>query len=273
MKNKTPRVNSDQFINISTKEIAYLLGFLWADGYIVKNRNEIRLEIVNDDLIELFPLLDKTGSWNYSVRNRGDKPIGLVTTFNKEIHSFLIENDYDKKSYISADKILAKIPDDLKHYFFRGLIDGDGCFYLRNIDNQKIKKTLIISGSHNQDWSFVSTICDELNLKHYIYQHQNENSSSSFEMNGENAKLFGDYIYTNRLEDNIGLTRKYIKYQKLTDSFNMSKRKVMKDTKSLAIELYHNGMSIVDIIKTIPISSTTLRRLLKGSKFTISKTN
>jgi len=42
----------------------------------------------------------------------------------------LVDNDYKLKSYNSADKILSKIPNSLHHYFFRGLIDGDGCFYL-----------------------------------------------------------------------------------------------------------------------------------------------
>ncbi len=51
----------------------------------------------------------------------------LIRINDKYIKEFLLENDFDKKSLLSPTKVLSKIPDELKHYFFRGLIDGDGC--------------------------------------------------------------------------------------------------------------------------------------------------
>jgi len=45
------------------------------------------------------------------------------------IYDFLSENNYKEKSYVSATKILNKIPNNLKKYFFRGYFDGDGSIY------------------------------------------------------------------------------------------------------------------------------------------------
>ena len=53
------KVNIENFLNITKKEVAYFLGYFWADGYIPINRNisgtrnEIRLGIAEEDLIEI----------------------------------------------------------------------------------------------------------------------------------------------------------------------------------------------------------------------------
>ena len=48
------KVNIEKFLDIKTKEVAYFLGFFWADGYIPNKskigRNEVKLEIVKSDL-------------------------------------------------------------------------------------------------------------------------------------------------------------------------------------------------------------------------------
>jgi hypothetical protein len=200
-------VNIDQFIDIKKPEVAYILGFLWADGYVI--RNEIRLEILKDDLDAIKPILDSIGKWTYSYRDRdGCRTSGRATTSNKKLKEVLVKNDYDKKSYMSADKILSIIPMELKHYFFRGLIDGDGCIY-----SNKNKKTISISGSHKQNWFFINNLCNELNISSYTYRYiRLTGSYSTIEINGNNAITLGEYIYKDYL---FGLKRKHDKFIKM----------------------------------------------------------
>ena len=128
------RVSYENFSNIKTKEVSYVLGFLWADVYIRKPYT-ISSTINMKDSLDIKRIFEKTGDWCFYNCNKFDKRTNrhytnfTITTSNRHIVDFLIENDYDKKSIVSPNKILSKIPDDYKSYFFRGISDGDGCFY------------------------------------------------------------------------------------------------------------------------------------------------
>ena len=193
-------INIEQFLNIQKPEVAYILGFLWADGYII--RNEIRLEIVKDDLDHIKPILESIGTWTYSYRDRSrngvkTKTSGRAVTSNRKLKEFLACHDYDKK--------LSKIPNELKHYFFRGFVDGDGNIY-------PPKKRITLSGSLKQDWDFISKICDELKIKHNIYRNINKSTNSVVEINGINGVIFGNYIFKG---NEFGLKRKSDKFNKI----------------------------------------------------------
>lgn len=203
------------------------------------------------------PILESIGRWVYSYRQRKNwKTISSATTSNKRLLDFLKDHDYGIKSNTSANKILSKIPDDLKHYFFRGLIDGDGCIY---VNEELNNKKLIISSSVNQDWWYVENVCDKIGVKYNIYRKVAKNSSSIIEMNGINAKLFCDYIYQDK---QFGLDRKYKKYMILTELFDNSKRTLDNIKKIEAFKLHNSGIPITKIIKATGIPSTTLRRFL-----------
>lgn len=248
-------VNVEQFLDITTPEVAYFLGFLWADGYIV--RQEIRLSILSVDMETIKPTLDKIGKWNYNERVRGEsKPICTAFTNNGRLFEFLKNNDFKIKSGTSANKILNKIPKTIKHYFFRGLIDGDGHIG---------KSTLTISSCFNQDWSYVQDVCKILDIKNYIYRCEYDSGkSSAIEMNGINGLKFGDYIYENIELENIGLPRKYEKYLELQRKVESGQKYVANKKKVLALEMYNDGFSIKDIMKEIEIPETTLRRFLNS---------
>lgn len=248
-------VNIEQFLDIRTSEVAYFLGFLWADGYIV--RQEVRLSILTVDMNVIKPTLDKLGKWNYNERIRnGGNPICTAFTNNKKLFDFLVDNDFKIKSGASADKILDRIPNHLKHYFFRGLVDGDG-----HIN----KNGIFISSCYKQNWKYVIDVSAELFIKSYVYQSSYKNSSSSkLEMNGLNGVGFGDYIYQNIETDNIGLPRKFESYLKLKNKVENGEKSVSNKKKTLSLEMYNNGFSITEIMKEIDIPSTTLRRFIKS---------
>lgn len=251
-------VNVEQFLNIQTPEVAYFLGFLWADGYIVKQ--ELRLGILAVDMGVIKPSLDKLGKWNYNERVRdGEKPLCTASTNNRKLFNFLVDNDFKIKSGASADKILNKIPPHLKHYFFRGLVDGDGC-----ID----KNGMSISSNYTQDWSYVSNLSDNLNINSYIYRKiQKSGKYSIIEINGINGLVFCNYIYKDREVDNIGLDRKFLKYLELKNTVENGRNYIVNNKKSKAIEMYSKGIPITEIMNTLNIAGTTVRRYLKQIPF------
>ena len=211
-------VNPNQFLSIETPEIAYILGLVWADGYVTNNDNHytIKINSLFDDLNTILHIFLKTGKWFHGTRNRKNRRKQMyIGTSNKIICNFLLENDYRSKSFESADKILSKIPEHLQHYWFRGLIDGDGCFY---ISKNKHQRQFSLASSYEQNWFFMEKLLKKFEIRYSIrrvkqFQHNRINKSSIIRtVNSKDIKKLGDYIYQGFLTDKIGFERKFKKY-------------------------------------------------------------
>ena len=103
----------------------------------------------------------------------------------------------------------------MKHYFFLGLIDGDGCFY---INKKQYTYQFILSSTYDQDWSYMINLCEKLNISKYRIDHKKNknNQSSSFRICRKNdIKILGYYIYQNFFLDQIGLKRKNEKFNEI----------------------------------------------------------
>lgn len=269
--NSNFKVNVEQFLNIKKPEVAYFLGYFWADGYLLTSRNELRFEIATEDMDMIKNVMDSLGEWNYNHRQRyvNYKKITSAITSNAKLTNFMIDNDYHLKSKVSADKILSKIPDNLKHYFFRGLVDGDGCIRVRDKKNERKGYEITIAASVNYDWSFTKELFNRLNIRYKIYRKEyNSGGTSTISVYGENAKTFGDYIYNGYDNDKIGLPRKYEKYLKCLE---LNKRKhdrlnYHEGRKQEVIKLYQEGMEIADIIRYLSIPKTNVRRWINPIK-------
>ena len=215
-------INPDLFYNITDKEVSYLLGLIWSDGFLYKskdgNNHHLGFTMVKEDIDSMLSVLDTIGRWNYYERkqtNKNWKPSINVLTNNKRIFNFLLESDYGKKSHISADKILSKIPENLKHYFFLGLIDGDGCFYHYKPKNGSTLRQFSVASTFEQDWGYFEYLCNELDIKYSIQRNKNGKSSSSYirVTNKGGIKRLGEFIYQDYNDNNIGLDRKYNKFK------------------------------------------------------------
>ena len=188
-------VNIDQFLNIETKEVAYLLGFWWADAYIHFKRGEIRFEMADADMVDIKQIMDSIGKWKYYNRKlpSGKVLMTRAVTNNKRLCDLLAEYDYNKKSRVSADKIISKIPNELKNYFFRDVVDGDGCIWANEILNGV---RISICSSYDYDWNFLNMLSSQLNINSHVFKAVSKNGSSSYiAFNGMNAKIFGDFRY------------------------------------------------------------------------------
>lgn len=206
------KVNCDQFSNVQTPEVAYILGLLWADGTIKTKCYVTRIGLTKDDFDCISYIFDKTGEWGSSLSNFHNRRPAIVRyTCNKLLWTYLYDNDYYIKSGASADKILSKIPDYLKHYWWLGYSDGDGCFSKSGANH-----IFQIASVIDQDWAFVEDLFQKLGISRYDIDQiikKNGHRSSSIRINKAfDIEKFGNYIYSSYLNDRIGLLRKYNKF-------------------------------------------------------------
>lgn len=213
-------INPKKFFDLEDPEVIYFLGLLWSDGFMYQDNNvsHVGITMVEDDVESIRDILDRIGKWNYYHRknkNKTWKPSINVMTNNKTIYNFLSENDFKYKSTKSPKKILNLIPDNLKHYFFLGVVDGDGCFYVRKTKKNNINQFTITS-SYNYEWKSFSDLCDRLEIKYKIKRYKYEKKSYSILRitNKDGIIKLGNYIYQSS-ENDIYLKRKYESFIKI----------------------------------------------------------
>jgi hypothetical protein len=198
---KSPKqINMEPFHHITEPSIAYLLGFIWADGHVTKKKNGIIIHIQNCDGKNLKNLF-----FNYNFHLHISKRGQYVFYLNDYLfHKFLADNDYVIKSTASPSKILAHVPDHLRHYFFRGYFDGDGC--LTNNSNH----CLSFTGSYEQDWSDVKKMIKKITNHHPKICRRNNDirghrSSYIYIYGKEKVRAVLRYLYRGK---QMGLRRK-----------------------------------------------------------------
>ena len=221
--------NISDVVEVVKPHVAYVLGLIWADGcvYFRPNRKSqmVKITMVSDDLIKLKPILDIAFKWSYKSHQPTDKKCREQTdaiNYRRGLCNFLKENDYTSK-ISSADKILSHIPDNLKTYWFRGLIDGDGCFY-SNKNNKSAH--MGIYSEYNQDWSFVEQLFRNMEIRYSIYRRKRKKGAQSEIriLNAKDVVRFGEWLYSDT--DFIWLDRKYQKYLRIKNEVlpNIRKR-------------------------------------------------
>lgn len=218
---KTNKLNVDplQFIKVTTPETAYILGFLWADGYLGYSYS-INTEIVSDDATILEKVFLSTGKWHVCRRTRKNyKPQTKFCCNSKILYEHLIKLGFNNKNK-DPSKILDTIPKSLQHYWFRGYFDGDGCWYFYP---KGYLKQCIISSKYDQNWKFIIELLNELKISKYhinkiksVNKKGIENKHSRLRLcNLDSIKKFGNYIYSG---NQFGLERKLEKFDDIISS-------------------------------------------------------
>lgn len=194
------------FSNIDSKEKAYWLGFLYADGCVHSNSNEISITLKDRDHLEKFRKAIKS---NNKIGESIDKRFSSMPKIyhfsikDKQLKSDLIKWGCVPNKSLTLTKI-PNIPRDFVSHFIRGYFDGDGSLHWLN-------------GTKNFRISFVGTapflkdIQKELGLSLSLGQNEG-NKSKYFQVAGrKQVPMILDYIYKDS-DENIRLTRKYKNY-------------------------------------------------------------
>ena len=218
------KINTQLFIKNFTKESAYILGLIYADGSITSCensghcKNKIIINLVAEDANNLLDVFLKTGKWaKHYVQQKNRRKQMNINTSNRPLVHFLIKNGYSPRNKTSPDKLLNIIPLNLRQYWFRGFVDGDGSF---GFYPKKRAKYFSISGPYNQDWNFMINLFKKLSIKkfkisHYISNKTGHKYSQLRTQNKDGINKIGKYIYKRFVIDKIGLNRKYNKWAEI----------------------------------------------------------
>lgn len=215
-------VNPDHFRDIRLPEVAYFLGYFWADGHIHTYRTEHRnithhrvaIEVEREDGLHLRSIAERFGRWNIVERQRKRygvdmKPVlGLIVN-NEPVYTFLKDHGYDDKSVLSPDLILAKIPDHLKPAFWLGFLDGDGSITMvRKSPRHATVYNIQFAGSREQDWNALEALMHQLGIKCSLRREIRPNGNARsivLVQNQFGIHAFNDYV---KPFAHLGLPRK-----------------------------------------------------------------
>ena len=144
-------VSNNLFKTINKEEDAYWLGFLYADGNIRVDRNEISLTLQENDkdAVQSFHLFcgNKNSIRRNTIKRNGREYISYTSSFSsEEVKANLIKRGCTpQKSFSLSFPTEEQVPKDFLYDFLRGYIDGDG--YIQ-YDINKSRYRIIILGTY-----------------------------------------------------------------------------------------------------------------------------
>jgi len=223
------KINPEQFLDIKKPEVAYFLGYFWADGYINYRKNKtsncytVAIEIISEDASDILTYINKLGKWNLQKRKRNEtwKETTTINVNSKDLYNFLYENDYNSKSISEPSKILSKIPENLKPYWWRGYFDGDGslCVGINKNSNKKFR-SLQFSSTYKFEWRELVNLFSLLSINNFtIFNQKTKLGHKSSKINIFQKKLIETFI-NYLFQSKIGLKRKTNKMHEFLKNFN-----------------------------------------------------
>ena len=206
-------LNENYFDSIDTKDKAYILGFLYADGCNYKNSISISLQERDKDILD--NINNELGSnrplrfIDYSNRNSKCQNQYSLTVTNKHMADQLqsLGMVQNKSLVLEFPKWLDK---KLYSHFIRGYFDGDG-YVSKNYYNAKLS----IVSTNTFCESVKEILHEDVGINSSIYLcHKNAlTATRTLQISGRNQiRMFLDYIYN---DANLCLKRKYDIYQSL----------------------------------------------------------
>jgi len=140
------RPNDDFFDSIDSEIKAYLLGYLYADGYIASDgRIGIRLQ---EDDVEILEMIQKYICPNNPIESSNNqnfkrKPQNSIRWKSLHMYNKLKEFGFCIDKTHTDSNIFQLVPDNMKIHFLRGYTDGDGNLQVYRLDNGTHRKISI----------------------------------------------------------------------------------------------------------------------------------
>lgn len=205
--------NENYFKNIDSPHKAYLLGFITADGGISGKYNNIcSIEIHEKDsdllLFAKNEINPSAAITDCNYKSKQNKKISFSS--KKMCEDLRLYGIVPNKSLILQKVPIELIPTELLCYYFRGLIDGDGCVH-------KDGGISIYSGSLAFIEDVQKILCQQADLKKLKIYH-GTTYFISWHSKKDREKLF-KYLYENKLDKTFYYKRKYERlYNSLYDN-------------------------------------------------------
>lgn len=204
---KRPRY---EFKKIDTKEKAYILGFILADGSInQKNNVEITVSMKDREVVDFIaPLINA----QVTVSNVFDKktrrfPSAKTIKNIKDVTRFT-------GGFLKKDRHYPRVRDDLEKYMIQGFFDGDGCLtWGRRKDRNRIWQKISITSQPKLLLGIQQYLLNKVGIATQIHPKTGCDCSVLEFANRQDVLKFCEHIYSD--SEFIILHRKYSKYKAL----------------------------------------------------------
>jgi len=225
----------DHFFDIiDSEEKAYILGFLYADGYNNNKYKRIKIDLQSDDeniLVKIKHALQYTGEilhYDFKTKIFNGKEYKVKPTSRLNLYSENLSNQLVDKGCIQNKTYKVDFPNNdilpiyLYNHFIRGLIDGDGHIGYW-IDNKKTghkKFSLSLTGTTEIIHNVCKIIVEKFNCKPDLRSRFKDRDNNNLTMSICGNKVIEgilDWLYS---DSNIYLDRKYNKYIELKEQNN-----------------------------------------------------
>lgn len=192
---RQPNLNKDFFKVIDNEVKAYILGFIYADGYIESNNRTLSFNINERDIDILHKIKYHIECGN-PIRKSSTKNCVRLHLSSVELVNDLIKLGVTRHKTNTIS--LPNLRDDLLRHFLRGYFDGDG-----HIGN---RQSVLVIGSETMFNDFINVIYEKFNK---VLYYQKINNYYRVQLNRRDYDVIC-WMYNN---PTIYLDRKYKSFQ------------------------------------------------------------
>lgn len=190
---------------IDTKEKAYFLGFLAADGAVSEDKT-IEVSVQMDDkeiVVFLASVINGTAHYDYTIDKKNRRfPRARTSKRIKDISTFIGGNKKEDRHFPIAN-------DTLEKYVLQGFFDADGCItWGRRKDKNRIWQKISMTSSLKLLTGVQQFLLNKLKISTIVRPKKNSNCYIIEFSNKTDVLTFLDYIYS---DDFVILKRKYQK--------------------------------------------------------------
>ncbi len=129
-----PFTVDEDFFKRWDHDVAYVLGYIAADGCVRTHKYELKLKSIDYDLLQYIKDTLKT---NYEIKPEKNTRCYVLRIMSKEIIKDLLRHGIADRKSLTIE--FPNIPDDFFWSYMRGLTDGDGHVWPHNVDSREIK--------------------------------------------------------------------------------------------------------------------------------------
>jgi hypothetical protein len=165
--------------DLQSQEHCYLLGFLWADAYVGScpshKHYSFSFEIVEDDFLIIWPLLEKVGFSKFSTRFRKNSKRAqcCIRTATQDNLAFFIDWGFHKKD--EGCPLYFHLSPAMRPFFIKGFLDGDGSI---SLDKNQLFR-VGFNGNKDQSWDFLEDFLNDAGIEYAIYRKERKASHQS----------------------------------------------------------------------------------------------
>lgn len=215
-RNRKYQCDENFFEQIDTQEKAYILGFLYADGYVNEKKNSVYLSLQerDKDILEKINNCIQSRPLIFVVhkKERQYPMYRMVVCSKKVVEDLKRHGCFQAKTYTL--QFPTTVSDELMPHFIRGYMDGDGC-----ISKSLTLPSVSFIGSKYMILSLRDFVKTTLGIHMTTFEQKtkyNNGITNSIINGGKQVRKFLDYLYK---DSTIFLERKHNRYLSLKNRY------------------------------------------------------